>query len=151
IRARRFLLASCDISIPAPPFIIAKNLTMIATTTSKITYAGNESTSTAYPFSFPLAAASHLIAIETEADGTETTLSPGDYTVTPTTDLHGRITGGGVTTDPAIPATSELTLKRVTPKTQTLDLVQGARFSAEAVESALDRITMISQEIHRDF
>lgn len=124
---------------------------MIATTTSQVTYTGNESTSTEYPFSFPLADASHLVAIVTDAGGVETELTGGEYTVTQTTDLHGRITGGGVTTDPAIPGTSELTLRRVTPKTQTLDLVQGARFSAEAVESALDKMMMVAQEIHRDF
>lgn len=124
---------------------------MISTTTSKLSYTGNASTVTAYPITFPLAADSALVAIETDGDGVETTLAPGDFAFTPTKDINGRITGGSVTTDPAIPATSELTLRRVTPKTQTLDLVQGARFSAEAVESALDKMMMVAQEIHRDF
>jgi hypothetical protein len=125
---------------------------MISTTTSQVSHTGNNSTSTAYAFSFPLASASDLVAISrVTSTGVETTLTSGQFTVTTTTDANGRITGGSVTTNPAIPATSTLILRRVTPKTQTLDFTAGGAFQAEAVESALDRIVMISQENARDF
>lgn len=125
---------------------------MISTTTSEVSHTGNASTSTAYAFSFPLASASHLVAISrVTSTGVETTLTSGQYTVTPTTDSNGRITGGSVTTNPAIAITSTLILRRVTPKTQTLDFTAGGAFQAEAVESALDRIVMMIQENARDF
>lgn len=124
---------------------------MIASTTTQVSYTGNASTVTAYSITFPLADADDLVAIETDEDDVETTLDPGDYTFTPTTDGNGRITGGSVVTDPAIPATSTILFKRVTPKTQALNIVQGSRLSAEALETALDKATMILQEIARDF
>ena len=124
---------------------------MISTTTSTLSFTGNASTVTAYAITFPLVAAAHLVAIETvTATGVETTLDPGDYTFTPTTDSDGRITGGSVTTDPAIAATSTIEFKRVTPKTQAFDLTAGGSFGAEAMESAWDKIVMIAQEVERD-
>jgi hypothetical protein len=125
---------------------------MIATTTSTAEYTGNASTVTTYAIGFPLADATDLVAIETvTATGVETTLDPGDFTFTPTTDLNGRITGGSVTTDPAIAATSTILFKRVTPKEQDFDLTAGGAFSAEALENVFDKLTMIAQEIARDF
>lgn len=123
---------------------------MIATTTSSISYVGNASTSTPYPIPFPLAWDSAIVAIATDEEEAETVLDPGDYTFTPTTDINGRITGGNVTTDPAIPETSTILLKRVTPRTQTLNLEGGAKTPSEALESALDKLTMIAQEQDRD-
>jgi hypothetical protein len=123
---------------------------MISTTTTSASFTGNASTVTSYAISFPLAGADDLVAVETDSEAVETTLASGDYTFTPTTDLNGRITGGSVTTDPAIAATSTILFKRVTPRTQSSNFTQGGKFDAEALETALDRITMISQEIDRD-
>ena len=125
---------------------------MISTTSSSVSYTGNASTVTAYTIAFPLNAAADLVAIETvTATGVETTLDPADYTFTPATDSNGRITDGSVTTDPAIAATSTILFKRVTPKTQSLDFTAGGSFQAETLESALDKLVMIQQEIARDF
>lgn len=122
---------------------------MIATTTSTAEYAGDGTT---YAIDFPLADATHLVAIETvTATGVETTLDSGLYTFTPETDLDGRITGGTVVTDDAIAATSTILFKRVTPKEQNFDLTPGGAFSAEALENVFDKLTMIAQEIARDF
>lgn len=124
---------------------------MIATTTSTAEYTGNASTVTTYAIGFPLADATDLVAIETvTATGVETTLTSGLYTFTPTT-VAGRITGGTVVTDPAIAATSTILFKRVTPKEQNFDLTPGGAFSAEALENVFDKLTMIAQEIARDF
>jgi hypothetical protein len=124
---------------------------MIATTTSTAEYTGNASTVTSYAIAFPLNAAADLVAIsKVTATGVEATLTGGQFAFTPTTS-GGRITGGSVTTDPAIPATSTILFKRVTPKTQTLDFTAGGSFEAEAIESTLDKIVMIAQEVARDF
>jgi hypothetical protein len=119
---------------------------------TQITHDGNASTVTTYPVNFPLADASHLVAISrVTSTGVETTLTGGQFAFTPVTDGNGRITGGSVTTNPAIPATSTLLLKRVTPRTQLLNLTSGGAFGAEAFESALDKLVMIMQEIVRDY
>lgn len=124
---------------------------MISTLISSLSFTGNASTVTPYAITFPLNSAADLVAIETDSEAAETTLEAGDYTFTPTTDLNGRITGGSVVTNPAIPDTSTILFKRVTPKTQTLDFTAGGSFSAEALESALDKTRMIQQELARDF
>ena len=124
---------------------------MISTTSSSVSYTGNASTVTSYAIAFPLNAAADLVAIsKVTATGVEATLTGGQFDFTPTTS-GGRITGGSVTTDPAIPATSTIAFKRVTPKTQTLDFTAGGSFEAEAIESTLDKIVMIAQEVARDF
>lgn len=125
---------------------------MISTTSSSISYAGNASTSTAYVIPFPFLEVGHIAASKTSATGTVTPLVYGtDFAVSGTPDLQGRFTGGSLTTTTAIPETETIKFKRVTPRTQTLNMVQGSRFSAEAVESALDKMTMILQEIERDY
>lgn len=124
---------------------------MISTTTSEVSYVGNASTVTAYSITFPLNAAADLVAIsKVTATGVETTLTGGQFTFTPTYS-GGRITGGSVTTNPAIAATSTIRFKRVTPKTQTLDFTAGGSFEAETIESTLDKLVMIMQENARDF
>ena len=123
---------------------------MISTTISELEYTGNGSTVTAYSITFPLNAAADLVAIERNSVGVKTTLTAGLYTFTPTYS-GGRITGGSVTTNPAIVGTSTILFKRVTPKTQTLDFTAGGSFEAESIESTLDKIVMIAQEVARDF
>lgn len=124
---------------------------MISTTSSSVSYTGNASTVTAYAIAFPLVAASHLVAIVTDSEGAKTTLTSGQYTVSASPDINGRITSASVTTNPAIPGTSTILFKRVTPKTQTLDFTAGGSFQAETLESALDKLVMIQQEIERDY
>ena len=122
-----------------------------STTTQTAQLTGNASTSTTYAIGFPLDNAADIQAITTvTATGVQATLTSGQFTFTPTI-TSGRITGGTATTNPAIPTTSTIRFRRVTPRTQAFDVVQGSRFSAEALESALDKMTMILQEIERDY
>lgn len=122
-----------------------------STTTQTGQLDGNASTSTTYAIGFPLADAAHIQAIKKlKSTGAETVLTSNEFTFTPSI-TEGRITGGTATTNPAIPATYTIRFRRVTPRTQTFDVVQGSRFSAEALESALDKMTMILQEIERDY
>lgn len=122
---------------------------MIVTTSSSIAYSGNASTSTPYPIPFPFLHADHILAWETDENGTVTPLDPGDFTVSANY-AGGRIVSGALLTDPAIPTTSTLTIRRLTPALQTSDFVQGGRLDAEAFETALDRVTMVAQEAVRD-
>lgn len=124
---------------------------MIDQTTSLLAFDGNNSTVTAYQLpNFPLADAAHLVVTVTTA-GVTTPLNSNQFTFTPTVDGNGRITGGSATTATAVAASSKIRFKRVTPRTQTVNLVQGSRLSAEALESGLDRIVLILQEIERDY
>jgi hypothetical protein len=124
-------------------------LSSTTTQTAELTNAAN------YAITFPLAAATHIEAIVTvTATGATTTWTlgsgPSQFAFTPTTEA-GRITSGTATTTDAVPAGSTIRFRRVTPRTQLFDVVQGSRFSAEALESALDKMTMILQEIERDY
>ena len=117
---------------------------------TQITHDGNNRTDVAYEVPFPLVLAEHLVLItRVKSTGIETPRTSG-YTFTPQVDGNGRITGGNVLTNPAIPTTSSLILKRVTPKTQLLNLTSGGAFGAETFESSIDKLVMIMQEIVRD-
>ena len=124
---------------------------MIQTTNSAISYTGNASTVTPYPIPFPFLDPSHITAFTTDADGVVTPLTYGtDYTVSTDSDLHGRITSGGLRTVAAVAGTETLSIRRVTPATQTADFQDGGRLSAEAIENALDKVAMVAQEAVRD-
>lgn len=123
---------------------------MITTSVSSISYSGNASTTTAYAFAFPLIEADDLIVTLTDAAAVVTTLASSAYTVTPTLDANGRITGGSITTATAYASTYTVNLKRVTDGVQSLDLKEGGSLNPEAIELALDRCTMIAQEAARD-
>lgn len=124
---------------------------MISTTTNSISYSGNNSTTTAYVIPFPYLAKEDFTVIETNSAGTETLLVYGtDYSISNLTDSNGRITSGTLKTVVAVPVASTLSIKRLTTATQTLDIVQGGTLSAEGIETALDRVTMIAQEARRD-
>jgi len=124
---------------------------MIQTTTTAIAYSGNNSTVNAYAIPFPYLGKEDFRVIKTDSEGTETPLTYGtDYSISNFTDSNGRITSGTLKTLVAVPVASTLSIKRLTTATQTLDLVQGGALSAESLESALDRVTMIAQEARRD-
>ena len=124
---------------------------MISTTTNSISYSGNNSTTTTYAIPFPFIAKEDFTVISTTSAGVETPLVYGtDYSVSTLSDSNGRVTSGTLTTVAAVPVASTLSIKRLTPALQSLDLVQGGTLSAEALETALDRVTMIGQEARRD-
>lgn len=124
---------------------------MISTTSSSVSYTGNASTETAYPIPFAFLAAAHVSAYKTSSAGVVTSLALGtDYSVSSNADSNGRITNGELRTVVALPGTETLTIRRLTPATQTVDFVDGGQFSAETLESALDKAIMVAQESVRD-
>jgi len=68
-----------------------------------------------------------------------------EYTVTKITDQN---TGGTLTLRTQLPPQAEqLVIRRVTPKTQEIDIQNGNRLTADIIEDANDKVTMQIQEI----
>src|SRR5690606_33856833 len=102
------------------------------------------STSTPYPVPFPFISPQHVRAVVTDENGVSTPLAYGSgYSVAGLVDIHGRFTGGRLKTVDPVPASSMLSIRRITPAVQPTDFVQGGRLSAEALETALDLVVMV--------
>lgn len=118
----------------------------VSTTSARQDYAGNGS-SISFPVPFPFFAASDIrVVSRVVATGVETVLSLGvNYTVSG---------GGGATgtvTATVAPATGVTwSILRATPATQSTDYNDYSAFPAASHEAALDRLTLIAQEIQRD-
>jgi hypothetical protein len=112
--------------------------------TSRISYAGNNSTSTSYAVPFYFLENSHLAATaKVIATGVETAVTLNSHTGA------GDPNGGTVRTTVAVPATSTLTIFRVVPATQTTTYQEGGDFPAASHERALDKLTMLAQQNDR--
>lgn len=117
----------------------------VSTTTSQIVF----SSGTELPITFPFLDSSELVVVETTETGATTTLTEGegsDYTVTG----EGDPDGGTVTLASAIDSGHTVTVTRQTTKTQLTDLRNAGSFLPEDIETALDRMAMLLQELDRD-
>ncbi len=116
----------------------------VSTTTARNVKSPNGST-TSFPFDFSFDADTELlvtrvvIATAVEIPQALTT----DYTVTGGSGATGTIE---MNVAPPGPALENLVIERVTPKTQSTDYQPNDPFPAEVNETALDRLTRISQE-----
>lgn len=123
----------------------------ITSTVNKLTYNGN-GTQTVFPFSFKIFEETDIQVILTQADGTEIPLAlTTDYTVSAIRDDYTN--GGNVTTTGSFspPASGEtLTLVRLMPLTQETDYTENDSFPAETHENALDKLTMIAQQLNEE-
>jgi hypothetical protein len=108
--------------------------------TSRISYAGNNSTTTSYAVPFVFLENAHLKAIAKTSAGVETVVTLTNHTGA------GDVNGGTVRTAVAVPATSTLTIYRDVPITQTTTYAEGGDFPAASHERALDKLTQISQQ-----
>jgi hypothetical protein len=123
----------------------------VSSTTTKVSYSGNGST-TAFAYTFKIFAAAEITVIIRSSTGTETVKSlTTDYTLS-----NIGVDGGGNVTFGSAPASGEtVVLIRNTPNTQTLDLVENDPFLSSSFEDTLDKIThqLIEQqeEIDRSF
>ena len=115
----------------------------VSTTSSKVSYAGNGST-TAFAVSFYFLANADLKVTLRSAAGVETVRTLGtDYSVTGA----GVPSGGTVTMTVAPAAGTTLVVSRNAPLTQTVDYQPNDPFPANTHEQALDKLTMITQQI----
>jgi len=103
-----------------------------------------------FPFTFPIGSEADIVVkVRTDADGAVVTLElTTDYTVS---NAGGNWdSGGSVTTVATYAAGKTLLIKRVTPKTQTKDYLEGDDFPAESHEEGIDKLTRIVQELQEE-
>jgi hypothetical protein len=109
----------------------------VSSTTTKVSYSGNGST-TVFAYTFKIFAAAEITVIIRDATGTETVKS----LTTHFTLSNIGVDGGGNVTFGSAPASGEtVVLIRNTPNTQTLDLVENDPFLSSSFEDTLDKIT----------
>lgn len=112
-------------------------------------FTGNGSVDT-YDFEFKVLAGEHLLLVETDTDGVETTLALGDdYTVVLNEDQDTN-PGGTVTLAADLTDDHLLTIFGDTPATQSVNLTNAGGFFPSLVNTALDKLTMIGGEAKRD-
>ena len=117
----------------------------ISTTTIKNSYSGNGST-TQFNYTFKIADDDEIQVIIRSSTGTETVKTKTThYTVAGV----GNANGGSITfTTGNIPTNTEtVVLRRSTPQTQGLDLIENDPMPADNIETAYDKLTAISQEL----
>ncbi|WP_175813358.1 right-handed parallel beta-helix repeat-containing protein [Burkholderia contaminans] len=115
----------------------------VTTQTQDVTYDGDGST-TDFPVPFYFLLETHIVVDKIDANGALTPLTYGtDYTVSGA----GSESGGTVTTTAAYPAGVELHIYRDVPVTQETEYQQNDPFPAKTVEKALDKLTMICQQL----
>lgn len=116
----------------------------VSTQTMRVEYALNGVT-TAFAVPFPFPAAADLRVTRTDANGADTVLTLNvDYTVAG----GGPGASDGTVTYPDAGAVGErLTIRRETARTQETDYVDNDPFSASSHEAALDKLTMMAQEV----
>ena len=114
----------------------------ISSTTSRVDYEGNGST-TEFDVTFPyLNDSSNLAVYHRASDGAQTLLTEGtDYSVDTSADTVTYPLDG----DP-LSSGEYLAILRDLPSTQELDLVNNDPFDANLVERAFDRTTMLAQQ-----
>ena len=117
----------------------------ISTTTIKNSYSGNGST-TSFNYTFKIADDDEIQVIIRSSTGTETVKTKTThYTVAGV----GNANGGSITftTGNTPTATETVVLRRSTPQTQGLDLIENDPMPADNIETAYDKLTAISQEL----
>jgi len=113
----------------------------VTSTNQKVQFNGNGST-TVFAYNFKIFASSDLSVILRSAAGTETVQQlTTNYTVSGV----GETSGGNVTMGTAPPSGTTLTILRVQPNLQGLDLVPNDPFPAGSMEDALDKLTFMVQ------
>lgn len=116
----------------------------VSTTSTKVSYAGNGST-VAFAFSYPIFEQTDLrIILKVDATGVETVQTlTAHYTVS-----ASPWTSGGTVTMVTAPASGEtLIVKSDIPSTQGTDYPTAGNFPAASHEDALDRLTLIFQQM----
>lgn len=116
----------------------------ISSTTSRVSFAGNGSTTV---FSFPyyfIADADLVVVLRVDSTGVETTKTiTTHYTVSGA----GEAAGGSVTMLTAPASGETLIVYRDPSAIQETDLVENDSMPAESVEQALDRVIMVAQRL----
>jgi len=118
----------------------------ISSTTTKNSYSGNGST-VAFAYGFFIPASTDIQVIVRSSTGTETVKAEGTGSANYGISGVGSASGGTVTFVTAPTNTETVVLRRSTAKTQATDYVANDPFPAETHESALDKLTIIGQDL----
>ena len=121
----------------------------ISSTTTKNTYSGNGST-TAFAYGFKIFASSDIKVYIRSSAGVETLKSEGSGSANYGISGVGETSGGTVTFVTAPASGETVVLIRDTSQVQSTDYVENDPFSAADHENALDRLTMIGQEMQEE-
>lgn len=124
----------------------------VANATRTVTHNGSGGSS--FPFTFPVLSADHLrVQLKTVATQVTCTMtritsgtcgsSCGCYSVS----LLPASAGGTVTTTAVVASTHQVIITRSVPVTQTTDFSSQENYSAQRTEDAVDKLTMIIQQI----
>ncbi len=118
----------------------------VQNTIAKNVYAGNGST-TVWPYTFALSPedGGHVQVIVADALDVETMVPANEFRV----DTDDQTVTYPLTGDP-LPAGHRIALKRVLPKVQELNLENQGPFFADDIETSLDRIVMLIQQISEE-
>lgn len=121
----------------------------VSTAYAPLSYAGNGST-TAFSVTWPFFDGSLVVTL-VSSDGTETVKTiTTHYTVSGGTDANGLPATGTVTMGTAPASGETLRIERATTNTQASTWTEGGAFSAKSLEAALDRRTLVAQEVLYD-
>jgi len=118
----------------------------ISSTTTKNSYSGNGSTTT-FAYGFFIPASTDIQVIVRSATGTETVKSEGTGSTNYAITNVGNASGGNIVFVTAPASGETVVLRRNTAKTQATDYVANDPFPAETHESALDKLTIIGQDL----
>jgi len=125
----------------------------VSSTLAKISYAGNDS-NTSFSFSFTVFANTDLVVTFTNSSGVESTLVEGTGTSNYSVSVSS-YPGTGSITWPASGSTKlqsneKITIKRVLPLTQTIDLQNQGGYFPDVQETGFDKGVYISQQIDEE-
>ena len=110
---------------------------------SRVQHNGNGST-TVFAYDFKILDQTHIKVVKTNTSGVDTTQTiTTHYTVSGV----GNSGGGNITMVTAPASGEKLTFLRNVPLSQETDYTEGGAFPAESHESALDKLTMIAQQL----
>ena len=118
----------------------------ISSTTTKNSYSGNGST-TAFAYGFYIPTSTDIQVIERSATGTETVKAEGTGSTNYGISGVGSASGGTVTMVTAPASGVTLVLRRSTAQPQGTDYVANDPFPAETHEAALDKLTIVGQDL----
>lgn len=113
----------------------------VDTQISQVNYSGNGSTSVGYPITFPFLDPDHILVGTLNEDDEIVLLDSDDYTVD--------VELSEVRTDPSIAGDQTVVILRSMPITQPTTYPEGGAFPAQEHERALDRLTMLVQQLAR--
>lgn len=108
-------------------------------------YEGNDVT-TAFPFSFKVFSAADVVVVLTDPAGVETTLTVADYSVALNAD-QDTAPGGTVNKHSALATDYLLTITSSVQNLQPLDLTNQGGFYPKVINNALDRLTILVQQV----